>query len=169
MKTLLEVKDLQVSFDTHAGEVQAVRGVTFDLKKGETLAIVGESGSGKSVTSKALMGLIPNPPGRIKNGEIVFEGRDLTKLTEKEMQQVRGKDIAMIFQDPMTSLNPTMTINYAEMDRIRYVYDYAHNLDLEVELLIIVILYMDELDSHITHHLLLIQRFDHGTLHRCGH
>ncbi len=99
MKTLLEVKDLQVSFDTHAGEVQAVRGVTFDLKKGETLAIVGESGSGKSVTSKALMGLIPNPPGRIKNGEIVFEGRDLTKLTEKEMQQVRGKDIAMIFQD----------------------------------------------------------------------
>lgn len=116
MKTLLEVKDLQVSFDTHAGEVQAVRGVTFDLKKGETLAIVGESGSGKSVTSKALMGLIPNPPGRIKNGEIVFEGRDLTKLTEKEMQQVRGKDIAMIFQDPMTSLNPTMTIGNQIME-----------------------------------------------------
>ncbi|CAI8753382.1 MULTISPECIES: ABC transporter ATP-binding protein [Bacillus] len=116
MKTLLEVKDLQVSFDTHAGEVQAVRGVTFDLKKGETLAIVGESGSGKSVTSKALMGLIPNPPGRIKNGEIVFEGRDLTKLTEKEMQQVRGKEIAMIFQDPMTSLNPTMTIGNQIME-----------------------------------------------------
>ncbi|HDR7950894.1 TPA: ABC transporter ATP-binding protein [Bacillus toyonensis] len=116
MKTLLEVKDLQVSFDTHAGEVQAVRGVTFDLKKGETLAIVGESGSGKSVTSKALMGLIPNPPGRIKNGEIVFDGRDLTKLTEKEMQQVRGKDIAMIFQDPMTSLNPTMTIGNQIME-----------------------------------------------------
>ncbi len=88
----------------------------FDLKKGETLAIVGESGSGKSVTSKALMGLIPNPPGRIKNGEIVFEGRDLTKLTEKEMQQVRGKDIAMIFQDPMTSLNPTMTIGNQIME-----------------------------------------------------
>ncbi|PEE40698.1 ABC transporter ATP-binding protein [Bacillus pseudomycoides] len=116
MKTLLEVKDLQVSFDTHAGEVQAVRGVTFDLKKGETLAIVGESGSGKSVTSKALMGLIPNPPGRIKNGEIVFDGRDLTKLTEKEMQQVRGKEIAMIFQDPMTSLNPTMTIGNQIME-----------------------------------------------------
>ncbi len=116
MKTLLEVKDLQVSFDTHAGEVQAVRGVTFDLKKGETLAIVGESGSGKSVTSKALMGLIPNPPGRIKNGEIIFDGRDLTKLTEKEMQQVRGKDIAMIFQDPMTSLNPTMTIGNQIME-----------------------------------------------------
>ncbi|SDZ25387.1 MULTISPECIES: ABC transporter ATP-binding protein [unclassified Bacillus (in: firmicutes)] len=116
MKTLLEVKDLQVSFDTHAGEVQAVRGVTFDLKKGETLAIVGESGSGKSVTSKALMGLIPNPPGRIKEGEIVFDGRDLTKLTEKEMQQVRGKEIAMIFQDPMTSLNPTMTIGNQIME-----------------------------------------------------
>ena len=116
MKTLLEVKDLQVSFDTHAGEVQAVRGVTFDLKKGETLAIVGESGSGKSVTSKALMGLIPNPPGRIKNGEIIFDGRDLTKLTEKEMQQVRGKEIAMIFQDPMTSLNPTMTIGNQVME-----------------------------------------------------
>ncbi|WIY62365.1 ABC transporter ATP-binding protein [Bacillus arachidis] len=116
MKTLLEVKDLQVSFDTHAGEVQAVRGVTFDLKRGETLAIVGESGSGKSVTSKALMGLIPNPPGRIKDGEIVFDGRDLTKLTEKEMQQVRGKEIAMIFQDPMTSLNPTMTIGNQIME-----------------------------------------------------
>ncbi|MFJ8530154.1 ABC transporter ATP-binding protein [Bacillus sp. NPDC094106] len=116
MKTLLEVKDLQVSFDTHAGQVQAVRGVTFDLKKGETLAIVGESGSGKSVTSKALMGLIPTPPGRIKNGEIIFDGRDLTKLTEKEMQQVRGKEIAMIFQDPMTSLNPTMTIGNQVME-----------------------------------------------------
>ena len=80
------------------------------------MAIVGESGSGKSVTSKALMGLIPNPPGRIKNGEIVFEGRDLTKLTEKEMRQVRGKDIAMIFQDPMTSLNPTMTIGNQIME-----------------------------------------------------
>ncbi|KOS29780.1 peptide ABC transporter ATP-binding protein [Bacillus anthracis] len=111
MKTLLEVKDLQVFFfHRHSGEVEAVRGVTFGLKKGETFGIVGESGCGKSVTSKALMGLIPNPPGRIKNGEIVFEGRDLTKLTEKEMQQVRGKDIAMIFQDPMTSLNPVMTV-----------------------------------------------------------
>ncbi|MDM5153832.1 ABC transporter ATP-binding protein [Bacillus sp. DX1.1] len=116
MKTLLDVKNLQVSFDTHAGEVQAVRGVTFDLKKGETLAIVGESGSGKSVTSKAIMGLIPNPPGHIKNGEIVFDGRDLTKLSEKEMQQVRGKEIAMIFQDPMTSLNPTMTIGNQIME-----------------------------------------------------
>ncbi|MFD0769555.1 ABC transporter ATP-binding protein [Bacillus sp. CGMCC 1.60114] len=116
MKTLLDVKDLHVSFDTHAGEVQAVRGVSFDLKKGETIAIVGESGSGKSVTSKALMDLIPKPPGRIKKGEILFDGRDLTKLTEKEMQQIRGKEIAMIFQDPMTSLNPTMTIGNQIME-----------------------------------------------------
>ncbi|MFD3447338.1 ABC transporter ATP-binding protein [Microbacteriaceae bacterium 4G12] len=116
MEKLLEVKDLNVSFETHAGEVKAVRGVSFDLKKGETLAIVGESGSGKSVTSKALMGLIPNPPGRIAGGEILFEGRDLTKLAEKEMQDVRGKEISMIFQDPMTSLNPTMTIGNQIME-----------------------------------------------------
>jgi oligopeptide transport system ATP-binding protein len=110
MEKILEVKDLQVSFDTYAGEVQAVRGVSFDLRKGETLAIVGESGSGKSVTSKSLMRLIPSPPGRIKNGEVLFEGKDLTKLSEREMQNIRGSEIAMIFQDPMTSLNPTMTI-----------------------------------------------------------
>ncbi|MGG0177148.1 ABC transporter ATP-binding protein [Gottfriedia acidiceleris] len=112
MSKLLEVKDLCVSFYTHAGEVQAVRGVSFDLKKGETLAIVGESGSGKSVTSKALMGLIPNPPGKIKSGEILFDGKDLAKLSEKEMQAIRGKEISMIFQDPMTSLNPVLTIGY---------------------------------------------------------
>jgi len=107
---ILEVKNLHVSFDIYGGEVQAVRGVSFELKQGETLAIVGESGSGKSVTTKAIMGLIPNPPGRIKEGEIILNGRDLTKLSEREMQKVRGKEISMIFQDPMTSLNPTMTI-----------------------------------------------------------
>ncbi|MEH7455122.1 ABC transporter ATP-binding protein [Gottfriedia acidiceleris] len=112
MSKILEVKDLCVSFYTHAGEVQAVRGVSFDLKKGETLAIVGESGSGKSVTSKALMGLIPNPPGKIKSGEILFDGKDLAKLSDKEMQNIRGKEISMIFQDPMTSLNPVLTIGY---------------------------------------------------------
>jgi len=110
METILSVRDLNVAFHTYAGTVQAVRGVSFDLKKGETLAIVGESGSGKSVTSKAIMRLIPNPPGEITKGEILFEGRDLVKLSDKEMQKVRGRDIAMIFQDPMTSLNPTMTI-----------------------------------------------------------
>lgn len=110
MEKILEVKDLYLSFDTYSGEVQAVRGVSFDLKKGETIAIVGESGSGKSVTSKTIMRLIPNPPGRVKNGEILFEGKDLLKYSEKEMEKIRGSEIAMIFQDPMTALNPTMTI-----------------------------------------------------------
>ncbi|MFD2681241.1 ABC transporter ATP-binding protein [Bacillus seohaeanensis] len=110
MSRILDVKNLHVSFDTYGGEVKAVRGVDFHLEKGETLAIVGESGSGKSVTTKALMRLIPNPPGYIKHGEMIFEGKDLAKASEKEMQKIRGKDISMIFQDPMTSLNPTMTV-----------------------------------------------------------
>ncbi|WP_026571108.1 MULTISPECIES: ABC transporter ATP-binding protein [Sediminibacillus] len=116
MEKILEVNDLHISFDTYGGEVKAVRGVTFDLKKGETLAIVGESGSGKSVTTRALARLIPSPPGRIKQGEILFDGKDLAKLKEKEMQQIRGKDISTIFQDPMTSLNPTMKIGNQIME-----------------------------------------------------
>ena len=107
MGNLLEIKDLQVTFSTYAAKVQAVRGVNLELKAGETLAIVGESGSGKSVTSKAIMGLIPNPPGKITGGKILFEGQDLTKLSQRKMRAIRGKDISMIFQDPMTSLNPT--------------------------------------------------------------
>ncbi|WP_409291820.1 ABC transporter ATP-binding protein [Peribacillus sp. SCS-37] len=118
MDKVLEVKDLHVSFDTYGGVVKAVRGVNFDLKKGETLAIVGESGSGKSVTSKALMRLIPNPPGRISKGEILFDGKDLAKVSEREMQRIRGKEIAMIFQDPMTSLNPTMKIGNQIMESL---------------------------------------------------
>lgn len=110
MTRLLEVKDLAISFKTYGGEVQAIRGVNFHLDKGETLAIVGESGSGKSVTSQAIMKLIPMPPGYFKRGEILFEGKDLVPLSEKEMQNVRGKEIGMIFQDPMTSLNPTMKV-----------------------------------------------------------
>ncbi|WP_281659334.1 ABC transporter ATP-binding protein [Halobacillus sp. Cin3] len=116
MEKLLKVKDLHVSFDTYGGEVKAVRGVNFDLNKGETLAIVGESGSGKSVTTKALMQLIPMPPGRIKQGEILFEGRDLAKMSDKQMQKIRGKEISMIFQDPMTSLNPTMKVGNQIME-----------------------------------------------------
>ncbi|CAH2714950.1 Vitamin B12 import ATP-binding protein BtuD [Neobacillus rhizosphaerae] len=118
MEKILDVKNLQVSFDTYAGEVKAVRGVSFHLNKGETLAIVGESGSGKSVTSKSLMKLIPNPPGRITSGEILFDGKNLVTLTEKQMQNIRGSDISMIFQDPMTSLNPTMTIGKQIMESI---------------------------------------------------
>ena len=116
MERLLDVQNLHVSFDTHAGEVKAVRGVDFHLRKGETLAIVGESGSGKSVTTKALMRLIPNPPGRIKEGKMLFGGKDLVKVSEKEMERLRGKEISMIFQDPMTSLNPTMTVGKQVME-----------------------------------------------------
>ncbi|MDC3413682.1 ABC transporter ATP-binding protein [Aquibacillus sp. 3ASR75-11] len=118
MENMLEVKNLKVSFDTHNGEVQAVRGVNFNLKKGETLAIVGESGSGKSVTTKALMRLLPKPHGYIKEGEILFEGMDLVKQSNKQMQKLRGKDISMIFQDPMTSLNPTMKVGNQIMESL---------------------------------------------------
>ncbi|EWG09517.1 ABC transporter ATP-binding protein [Cytobacillus firmus] len=110
MEKVLEVKDLHVTFTTYGGEVQAVRGVSFDLFKGETLAIVGESGCGKSVTSQSIMRLIPSPPGRIADGAVLFKGKDLTKLKESEMRDIRGADISMIFQDPMTALNPTITI-----------------------------------------------------------
>ncbi|MFD2169464.1 ABC transporter ATP-binding protein [Tumebacillus lipolyticus] len=112
MNNILEVKDLKVSFHTYAGEVQAVRGVTFSLKKGECLAIVGESGCGKSVTSQAIMRLIQTPPGEIKAGsQIVFDGKtDIVKLSDKQMESVRGSEMGMIFQDPMTSLNPTMKV-----------------------------------------------------------
>src|SRR4029450_3788284 len=107
---ILEVRDLQVSFSTYAGEVQAVRGVTFDLRRGETLAIVGESGSGKSVTARSVMRLNPEANTIVRGGEILFDGRDILELSEKQMQSVRGRRIAMVFQDPMTSLDPTMRI-----------------------------------------------------------
>jgi len=110
MDKVLEVKDLHVAFKTYGGEVQAVRGVTFDLYKGETLAIVGESGCGKSVTSQSIMRLIPNPPGKIAKGSILFRGKDLTKVKEAQMRNIRGAEISMIFQDPMTALNPAITI-----------------------------------------------------------
>ncbi|WP_319201254.1 ABC transporter ATP-binding protein [uncultured Ilyobacter sp.] len=106
---IIEIKDLHVSFQTHNGKVSAIRGVDLDLYEGETLAIVGESGSGKSVTTKVLMGILAKN-GMIDQGEVLFEGKDLTRLSKKEMVAIRGKKIAMIFQDPMTSLNPTMTI-----------------------------------------------------------
>jgi len=109
MENILEVKDLQITFDTYAGKVKAIRGVSFDLKPGETLAIVGESGSGKSVTSRSIMRLLANN-ANIEHGEILFKGEDLVHKTEKEMQKIRGSEIAMIFQDPMTSLNPTQKI-----------------------------------------------------------
>ena len=114
MEKLLEVKDLKISFSTYDGVVQAVRGVNFDIKKGETLAIVGESGSGKSVTTKAIMQLLPEHSKL--EGEILFNGDDIAKKSDKQMQKVRGQEISMIFQDPMTSLNPTRKIGTQIME-----------------------------------------------------
>ncbi|VEF48959.1 peptide ABC transporter ATP-binding protein [Bacillus freudenreichii] len=110
MKNVLEVKDLHVSFHTYAGEVKAVRGVDFSVGQGETVAIVGESGCGKSVTAKSIMRLLPSPPVQYKQGTIEFQGKNIFDVPEKEMQRIRGNQISMIFQDPMTSLNPTSKI-----------------------------------------------------------
>ena len=108
--SILEVTDLSVEFATYGGKVKAVRGVSFDVKAGETLAIVGESGCGKSVTVQSLMGIIPMPPGEITGGNAKLNGKDILGLSAKEANKFRGVEIGMIFQDPMTSLNPTMTI-----------------------------------------------------------
>jgi len=109
-EAILQVRDLRISFGTYAGEVQAVRGATFDLRRGETLAIVGESGSGKSVAARSIMRLNPETNTIVRGGEILFEGEDLLKLSERRMQEIRGPKIAMVFQDPMTSLDPTMRV-----------------------------------------------------------
>ncbi len=107
---VLSINDLRVEFATDDGVVRAVDGVTYDVYPGETLGIVGESGSGKSVTVLSVLGLIPEPPGRITSGEAIFKGRDLLKLGKEDLRLVRGKDVAMIFQDPMTSLNPVFKV-----------------------------------------------------------
>ena len=122
MKKILDVNNLNITFDTFAGPVSAVRGVSFTLHEGETLAIVGESGSGKSVASKAIMGILAEN-GRITDGSITYikengEEIDLAKLSERNYHQIRGKEVAMVFQDPMTSLNPTMTIGRQIMEPI---------------------------------------------------
>jgi oligopeptide/dipeptide ABC transporter ATP-binding protein len=118
--SLLEVKDLRVEFDTYGGVVKAVRGVDFAVERGETLAIVGESGCGKSVTVQALMGLVPAPPGRVTSGSVRFQGREILGMPLREANRVRGKDIGMIFQDPMTSLNPTMTVGKQITETLRH-------------------------------------------------
>ncbi|PYI50532.1 ABC transporter ATP-binding protein [Paenibacillus flagellatus] len=110
MESLLQVNRLSVSFFSRDKEVEAVRGVSFEVRKGETLGIVGESGSGKSVTARTIMRLLPSPPSLVKSGEILFQGENLAYKTDSEMEQIRGRDIGMIFQDPMSSLNPTMRI-----------------------------------------------------------
>jgi peptide/nickel transport system ATP-binding protein len=108
--TLLSIKDLRVSFFTDEGQVKAVNGVTYDIHASKTLAVVGESGCGKSVTALAILRLIPDPPGKITRGQIAFQGKNLLELSEKQMRSIRGNEIAMIFQEPMTSLNPVYTI-----------------------------------------------------------
>jgi len=109
-EALLSIKDLAVEFKTDDGVVHAVDGISYDVFPGETLGIVGESGSGKSVSTLSILGLIPQPPGRIVSGEAVFKGRDLLKLKKKELQRLRGGEVAMVFQDPMTSLNPVLRV-----------------------------------------------------------
>ncbi len=118
VEKLLDIKGLKTSFFTHLGEVQAVRGIDYYLDKGEALGIVGESGSGKSVSSMSIMGLLQHP-GKVKEGEITFKGEKLLEKTNKEMMNVRGNEIAMIFQDPMTSLNPVYTIGNQIIEVIR--------------------------------------------------
>jgi oligopeptide/dipeptide ABC transporter ATP-binding protein len=116
---LLEVNDLRTYFATREGDVKAVDGVSFHVERGRTLGIVGESGCGKSVTALSIMGLIPKPPARIVSGSILFEGKDLTKLRERELENLRGHELAMIFQDPMTSLNPTLKIGTQITETLR--------------------------------------------------
>ena len=125
MGKLLEVKNLSTTFTTKFGQVKAVNNVSFSLDEGEVLAIVGESGSGKSVTSMSIMRLLAQN-GRVANGEILFEGKDLLKLKEKEMAKLRGKDLSMIFQDPMTCLNPVFTIGN-QMDEVLKLHDKSMN------------------------------------------
>src|SRR5262245_35978766 len=110
MDALLDVRDLHTQFRTSEGTIRAVDGVTWDVRPGETVALVGESGCGKSVSALSVMRLVSAPAGRITGGRILFKGRDLLALSEEEMRRVRGKDIAMIFQEPMTSLNPVLSV-----------------------------------------------------------
>ena len=124
MEKLLEIKNLNTYFFTDKGTAKAVRDLSVTVEKGKTLALVGESGCGKSVTSLSVMRLIPAPPGKIVSGEIIFKGRDLLKLSEKEMQGIRGNSISMIFQEPMTSLNPVFKIG----EQISEVYINHHKL-----------------------------------------
>src|SRR4051812_31016943 len=115
---LLEISDLRTFFKTREGEVHAVDGVSFELERGKTLGIVGESGCGKSVTALSIMGLV-QPPGRIVDGSIMFDGRELAGRKQKELEDIRGREISMIFQDPMTSLNPTLTIGTQITETLR--------------------------------------------------
>jgi oligopeptide/dipeptide ABC transporter ATP-binding protein len=123
---VLSIRDLVVEFDTDDGVVHAVDGVSYDVYPGETLGIVGESGSGKSVSTMSILGLIPVPPGRIRSGTAVFQGEDLLKLNRKELRRVRGNRMAIVFQDPMTSLNPVLKIGFQLLETLK-----AHHPDMK--------------------------------------
>src|SRR5438874_7319117 len=140
-EALLSIRDLAVEFRTDDGIVHAVDGVSYDVFPGETLGIVGESGSGKSVSTMALLGLIPQPPGRIASGTATFKGRDLLKLGPRELREFRGDEVAMVFQDPMTSLNPVLKIGYQLGEAIKTHYPKVSDDDVKarvVELLRLV-------------------------------
>ena len=115
---LLEVKDLVIHYETDDGTVEALNGVSIRIPQGKTLGLVGETGAGKTTLAKGIMRLIPDPPGKIKGGEIIYDGKDLLKISEQEMKKIRGEHISMIFQDPMTSLNPVMTVGDQIMEVI---------------------------------------------------
>jgi oligopeptide/dipeptide ABC transporter ATP-binding protein len=138
--SLLEVKNLRVSFKTEDGVVRAVNGLSYAIEKGSTLGIVGESGSGKSVSALTIMRLVPSPPGHIDGGEVTFKGESLLKKSESEMRRIRGKDIAMIFQDPMTSLNPVLTVGeqIAEAVQLHLKYSKKEAWDKAVDMLRLV-------------------------------
>jgi len=137
---LVEIRNLKTHYFTEDGVVRAVDGVNLYIKRGETLGVVGESGCGKSVTSLSIMRLIPNPPGKIVDGEIIFEGEDLIKKSEAEMRKIRGNDISMIFQEPMTSLNPVYTIGdqISEAIQLHQGLSYKESTDKAIEMLRLV-------------------------------
>ena len=116
---ILDVTDLKTVFKTRGGEVHAVNSVSFDLAPGELLGVVGESGSGKSVTMMSLIGLLPSPPAEIRAGSVMFEGRDILKMTADELRDIRGSRIGFVFQDPMTSLNPVFSVGFQIMEPLR--------------------------------------------------
>lgn len=126
-KNLLSVNDLRVIYTSGKKTVSAVNGVSFELARGETLALVGETGAGKTTIAKSILGILPNPPAKLVGGEIFFEGRDLTKLDEREMREIRGNKIAMIFQDPMTALNPIKTVGEQIVEGLMLHNDYTGN------------------------------------------
>lgn len=140
MATLMDIKDLTTRFYTEDGVVNAVNGVSYALSEGGTVGVVGESGCGKSVHALSIMQLVPNPPGRIEAGEVHFDGRDLLKLSDRDMHRVRGAEIAMVFQDPMTSLNPVFTVGFQIMEalKLHQGMDDAQARDRAGELLVMV-------------------------------